>query len=106
MPFISPSNHQLFCDKLKEEIDRLELYSSENEVLFERLVFIKQDRNSLIEIASEYQKRLQELRAIIQRYSNIEKRARANLRHEKLSLRKNCKANESDNKRSFHSTTL
>src|SRR4051794_32562950 len=88
MSFISPSKHQKFCSKLKEEIDMLVNYSAVNNLPFEQLIAIEQDRQSLITIASQYQKRLKELRDLIERYSQIEKRARASLRREKSKFRK------------------
>lgn len=88
MPFISPSKHDTFCRKLKGEIKMLESYAATNRIPFEQLAFIEQDRQSLIKIAGEYQQRLKELRDLIEKYSRVEKRARASLRREKSRFKK------------------
>jgi hypothetical protein len=88
MSFITGAKHRNLICVMSQAISLLEEYSTNNHITFEKLVSIKKDRDILISISVEFDGHLEELRSLAKKYLAIEKRARADLRREKLLLKK------------------
>jgi hypothetical protein len=89
MSFITGAKHRNLICVMSQAISVLEEYSTNNNITFEKLVSLKKDRDFLISISVEFDGHLEELRGLSKKYLAIEKRFRADLRREKLLLKKN-----------------
>jgi len=89
MSFISPAKHNKFMEVLASSIKTFSRLSVKEEVTIEKLPDLEHDLDELNKVFEEYNSREAELRMLIKKYNDIQRRARVILRHEKFKYTKN-----------------